>query len=221
MGSINDLHFIKKYRHLIKGPILEVENKDYGNTQQLRSLFPSFKYIGVDLEKGKGVNLVLDLTKRFDFINKKLGKIKFKTIICLSVLEHCKNPFLLANNCTKLLTPKGHLFINAPFSWRIHAYPDDYWRFTPSGIKLLFSKLDFYQHKGYVTSVNGNKISLNDDLFRAELTILKGLKRKKYGLLTGFFIYFCRKAKILPSVFSHPYLYPPVMINMVGKKYKK
>jgi len=219
MGSISDLYFIKKNQLLIKGPILEVGSKDYGNTQPLRPLFPNFEYLGIDQDKGEGVDLIIDLTKKFPVVNKKLKRKRFKTIICLSVLEHCKNPFALANNCTKLLAPKGRLFINVPFSWRIHAYPDDYWRFTPSGIKTLFPKLNF---SGYATINNGTKkISLNNNLFKTELTIMKGLKTKQFGLPTGIFIYLCRKLKILPSVFSYPYLFPPVTLNMIGVKYKK
>jgi hypothetical protein len=221
MGHINDIAFVSKYGKIIKGPILEIGSKDYGSTQDFRSLFPNLTYVGVDQEEGKGVDAVIDMTDNFSQIDKKLKRVRFKTIICLSVFEHCKNPFKLAANLCKLLDRRGVVFISVPFSWRIHGYPDDYWRFTPSGIKALFSELNFDKYLGDVTTNTSSKrLALQNNFFRAELVIMTGLKQKRYGILTGIFIYLCRIFKILPMIFSHPYVYPPVQINMVGYKDK-
>ncbi len=39
MGDINQRLYIEKYAGLLKGPYLEVGSKDYGNTENLRSIF--------------------------------------------------------------------------------------------------------------------------------------------------------------------------------------
>jgi hypothetical protein len=219
MGDTNQLNFIKRNTKIISGPILEVGSKDYGNTPNFRLLFPDYDYLGVDMEKGTGVDTVLDLTSNFSAINKKLKGKKFKTIICFSVLEHCKNPFKMCDNLSRLLDKGGIIFISVPFSWRIHAYPSDYWRFTPEGIRILFPELCFDIKDGIISTSNLDEIAPIDDyMFRAELDISSGLKMKRYNYFTGIFIGLCRKFRILPSVFSYPYLSPPVMINLIGRK---
>ncbi len=45
------------------------------------------------MEEGKGVALIVDLTNDLNLVIKNLGRKKFKTIICISVLEHCKRSF--------------------------------------------------------------------------------------------------------------------------------
>jgi len=35
------------------------------------------------------------------------------------------------------------LFISVPFVWRVHAYPNDYWRMTTEGVRSLFSLVEW------------------------------------------------------------------------------
>lgn len=219
MGDLNQLNFIKNNKKIIKSPILEVGSKDYGNTPDIRSIFLKHDYVGIDMEDGKGVDLVLDLTRNNSYIQNKLGNKKFKTVICFSVLEHCQYPFKMAENITKLLDKNGILFISVPFSWRIHGYPSDYWRFTPDGIRALFPNFDFEKYQGNLSSnIRGEVRPIDNYMLRAELDINKGLQLKRYGHLTAFFIRFCRFFKIFTAAFGYPYVFPPVMINMIGVK---
>lgn len=219
MGDINQLNFVKKNAKIVSGPILEIGSKDFGNTPDFRSVFPDREYIGLDMEEGKGVDIVIDLTDQFDLINEKLSGKKFKTIICFSVLEHCKNPFKMGANIEQLLDKDGILFVSVPFSWRIHGYPSDYWRFTPDGIRALFPELDFDTYSGNISTNKIGEIKpINDYMLRAELDISKGLKLKRYGYFMALFIYLCRKIRFFPAVFSYPYVLPPVMVNMIGRK---
>jgi hypothetical protein len=101
------------------------------------------KYIGVDVEAGPGVDVVLDLTARLEEIDRQLGGMQFGAIFCLSVPEHCRQPFLMAENLTCLLRPGGKLCLSVPFAWEFHGYPSDYWRFTSEGVRILFDDLIF------------------------------------------------------------------------------
>ena len=65
MGDINQLDYIQTYREEFQSPILEVGLHDYGATQNLRSLFGNEDYVGIDMNGGAGVDLVLDLTQSF------------------------------------------------------------------------------------------------------------------------------------------------------------
>lgn len=219
MGDINQYNFVQQHVSIVRAPILEVGSKNYGNTPDFRSLFPGQEYLGADREEGRGVDVVLDLTCDFRSVSSKLHDRRFNTVICFSVLEHCNHPFQMCANIATLLNPSGIVLISVPFSWRIHGYPADYWRFTPDGVRVLFPGFDFDAHPGHLsTSVVGDTGAINNFMMRAELDITKGLKRKLYGRLTACFIELFRKWGFMPQIFRHPYLFPPVLINMIGVK---
>ncbi len=166
MGDLNQLHFIQQHAASLVGPYLEVGSLDYGSTQNLRSIFADGgNYVGVDLHEGLGVDVVLDLTGEFQGIYAKLGALRFGTIFCLSVLEHCEQPFRMADNLTRLLKPGGALCVSVPFAWKYHAYPNDYWRFTQEGVRKLFPVLRFdLQQAVAATSRAGQFQPLDDDV---------------------------------------------------------
>jgi SAM-dependent methyltransferase len=61
---------------------------------------------------------------------------------CSAVLEHVKNPFVVAAEITRVLRPGGLAFIQVPFLENVHSWPDDYFRYTPNGIRQLFPDLE-------------------------------------------------------------------------------
>ena len=67
---------------------------------------------------------------------------KFDMGICMDLLEHTSNPFVVAKNIKDSLKRGAYLFVTVPFVWELHYYPKDYWRFTPSGLEELFSDMD-------------------------------------------------------------------------------
>ena len=117
-------------RTLIVGSYV-VENK-----ADRRKLYPDA--IGIDMREGPGVDRAIDLEEP---LPRDLGQ--FAHIDCMSVLEHSRRPWLMAQNIERLLEPGGSLYITAPFVWRVHAYPDDYFRFTVNGVKSLFTEIEW------------------------------------------------------------------------------
>lgn len=93
--------------------------------------------IGVDMQAGPGVDVVADLEQP----QPQLGR--FEHIDCLSVLEHCRRPWVLAANLEAMLLTGGTLYVTVPFVWRVHGYPSDYWRFTMDGVRALFTRIDW------------------------------------------------------------------------------
>ena len=124
------------------GPTLIVGSQIYVHKQDRRKLHA--EAVGVDMIAGPGVDVVADLEME------TIGM--FAHIECMSVLEHCRRPWLMAANLERMLEPGGTIYVTAPFVWRVHGYPDDYWRFTINGIKSLFTRIDWkaesYAHKG-------------------------------------------------------------------------
>lgn len=219
MGDLNQFNFVRANIDKFREPYLEIGTR-YGLTQKMRDLFPNSEYIGLDMEDGPGVDIVLDLTKDFLSVDKILGGKRFNTIFCLSVLEHCGNPFLMAENITRLLNPRGVVYVSAPFSWKFHAYPCDYWRFTPEGIKRLFPELAFdSQTDNMSTSEIGDTRSIDDTLCSIRFSVSNSLDQKKYAMaVSTAIIKLLRRFGFAPWLLKYRYLLPPVMINMVGMK---
>lgn len=94
--------------------------------------------VGVDMRHGPGVDTVMNFEEE-----ECLSLGTFDHIECLSVMEHSKRPWLMAANIEKALKPSGTLHVEVPFNWWQHNYPDDYFRVTTSGLKVLFSEIDW------------------------------------------------------------------------------
>lgn len=63
-----------------------------------------------------------------------------RALLCISVLEHVEDPFLVMREMHRVLEPEGILFLYVPFLFYYHAHDGyylDYWRFTADGIRVL------------------------------------------------------------------------------------
>ena len=219
MGDKNQLWYVQNHIEEFDGPYLEIGSKNYGSTQNVRSLFPSKEtYIGIDMSEGDGVDLILDLTDNFNEIDKQLNSERFGTIFCFSVMEHCEQPFKMAENLTRLLKTNGKLCISVPFSWKFHGYPSDYWRFTHEGIKKLFPKLYFDLKKGLVSTARFKDFyPLDEDLGKISFSCknywvkghyLRGVTVKALRLIS--------KLGLFKWIAGYRYVMPPTLITMIG-----
>ena len=132
----------KKIKVLEIGSLI-VEGQEH---LSVRKLFPEAEYIGVDMQKGNGV----DVVKKFnDFYTECDGEKhdgicyrydhenEYDLILCLEMLEHAENPFELMELAKDCLKGNGVLLVTSVFNFKIHEYPNDYWRFTPECFKML------------------------------------------------------------------------------------
>jgi len=159
MGDANQIIYLEHYlSNDVTGAVLEVGSKDYGNTSSFRNIYHANEYVGLDMENGKGVDIIQDLTTDIG----ELQEEYFDLIICCSVLEHVKKPWVMAENLQRLLKPGGVLYISVPWVWRYHAYPDDYFRFSWRGIIELFPGLEC-DHACYSTNVQGEIVEISGD----------------------------------------------------------
>jgi len=161
MGDANQRLFLERHLSRVDGPVIEIGSKDYGSTASFRDLYRGAEYVGADLEAGKGVDVVVDLTEGLG----GLGEGRFALAICCSVLEHTPRPWVMAENIIRLLRPGGMLYLSVPWVWRYHAYPDDYFRFSPRAVQSLFPGLE-WQQAAYSTSMAGELIPLDLRDFR-------------------------------------------------------
>jgi SAM-dependent methyltransferase len=64
----------------------------------------------------------------------------FDTVLNVQVLEHCPEPQTLLHEMARVLRPDGRLILSAPFSFRLHEQPHDYFRYTPHGLRSMCEK---------------------------------------------------------------------------------
>ena len=99
----------------------------------LRPLFPSKEYIGADMRKGPGVDIILNLH------DIALSSETVGTVLIMDTLEHVEFPRKAIHEVHRILKPHGILIISSVMNFPIHDYPYDYWRFTPEGFKSLLN----------------------------------------------------------------------------------
>jgi SAM-dependent methyltransferase len=154
MGDFNQYLWIQNNAALGEKSILEIGSKFYNKETSMnyRDLFPNAEYIGSDMEEGENVDIRMDITSDFNIIDEIVGKRRFDTIICCSVLEHIDDIFKASQNISRLMNSNGIIFLSVPFVWEQHGYPSDYWRFTPEALKFLFSDFDFNISRSTISS---------------------------------------------------------------------
>ena len=123
-------------QHLpIQGPVLEIGSQRIANQDNdFRASFPADTYIGVDMAGGRGVDCIMN-GEQLAF-----PACMFGCVICCEVLEHTKNPFQILAEVWRVLRPNGYFLFSTQFYAELHAYPDDYWRFTPSCYRQVLLK---------------------------------------------------------------------------------
>jgi SAM-dependent methyltransferase len=87
----------------------------------------------------------------------------FETVLCVQVLEHTPHPERLVAEMARVLTPGGLLILMAPFSFRLHEQPHDYFRYTPHGLRVLCDRAGLtvldVQPQGSLWSLIGHKLN--------------------------------------------------------------
>lgn len=137
--SINEFkNFLDNYALGPKNEDIDVA--DYGGNEELGST--SIKQI-LSLY---GINkyTILDFSTGFDLRNPIPGK-KFDFGICMDLLEHVSNPFIVSKNIKDNLNKGALLYVTVPWVWPVHGDPEkyfDYWRFAPDGLKELFNDME-------------------------------------------------------------------------------
>lgn len=118
-----------------RGPtkVLDVGSYDVNGTLRPLAEKRKWAYVGVDIQPGPNVSVVMDSPHEIPFDDKS-----FDVVMTCSTLEHVEHPWLLVPEMARLLRGGGLLVIHTHANWPFHPYPKDYWRFMPHGIELLF-----------------------------------------------------------------------------------
>jgi SAM-dependent methyltransferase len=102
----------------------------------VRDYFSGKRFVGCDLRPGPGVEEMQDL-HALSLPNDSIG-----TAVLFDTIEHVRDPWTAMRELHRCLKPGGMVFMTSVWYFPIHAYPDDYFRFTASGFLTLFEPFD-------------------------------------------------------------------------------
>ena len=151
VGDQLDIHLVLQRSAVITaaayatGELLDV---GCGNKPWLDVFRPRVsKYTGIEHESvfsettastsGSGENAP-DLYYRGDAL--PFADASFDTVASFQVLEHTADPFVLVRDMARVLRPGGRLILSAPFSYRVHEAPHDFFRYTAHGLQSLVER---------------------------------------------------------------------------------
>jgi SAM-dependent methyltransferase len=120
------------------GPMLELGSYVVAGQEHigdLRGLFPGRSYMGIDMRPGPGVDSVEDVE------NLPRADATAGSVLALNLFEHVQRFWRGFDELQRVLRPDGLLVVSCPFHLHIHAFPNDYWRFTPEAFRLLLEGL--------------------------------------------------------------------------------
>jgi len=124
-----------------KRQVLEVGSKYVnGSVRPLIERFCSPKeYVGVDIEHGKFVDLILPAEKLVEYF----GSESFDVVIATELLEHVRNWRLVVDNLKDVLKRGGYIYITTrSYGFPFHAYPHDFWRYEVKDMQRIFSDFE-------------------------------------------------------------------------------
>jgi SAM-dependent methyltransferase len=118
--------------------ILEVGSRNVnGSVREFIELMKPKEYIGIDMLPGRGVDVV-GLAENLTTI---FGKDRFDIVISTEMLEHCKEWKKSLIEIFFVCKPGGLILLTARApGFKVHAYPNDYWRFTSEDMEKIFGE---------------------------------------------------------------------------------
>jgi hypothetical protein len=150
-------HFIERHADKLGDDVLEVGSRltNPDTWWIINRDLAKGQWTGIDMQPGHGVDQVVDIhSPPADWTG------RFSGVLCSEVLEHVARPWLALPKLREVMQPGGWIVVTTLTSFPIHGFPDDYYRYTPSGLKLLLEDAGF---KNVVTENAGHiEIKLND-----------------------------------------------------------
>ncbi|HID97291.1 MAG TPA: methyltransferase domain-containing protein [Thermodesulfobacteriaceae bacterium] len=128
--------FVEKYL-LDKGDtaliIVDIGAQDIGGSYRRFFHREKWQYIGVDLEQGANIDLVLNDPYNWTEIKTESVDV----VVSGQTFEHIEYFWLTMKEVARILKPGGMCCIIAPSGGPEHRYPVDCWRFYPDGFRAL------------------------------------------------------------------------------------
>jgi len=133
--------------------ILDIGSMNVNGTYRDILNDPCWSYVGVDMEAGNGVDIVLKTPYQW----REVKSNSIDVLISGQAFEHIEFFWVTMLEVFRVLKPGGICCILAPAGGYEHRYPVDCWRFYPDGFSAMarFAQLDVlksetqWEPKGY------------------------------------------------------------------------
>ena len=112
--------------------VVDIGSYDVNGTYRPLFAHEGWRYIGVDLEQGPGVDVVLTSPYRLPMKSDSVD-----IVVSGQAFEHVEFFWLSFSEMLRVLRPGGMIFLIAPSRGPEHRYPQDCWRFYPDGYRAL------------------------------------------------------------------------------------
>lgn len=118
------------------------------------------RYYGIDIIQAKDFGYDNPDITSFDGKNIPFGDNMFDAVICTEVLEHVQEYQYLIDEMHRTSKKNADLIVTIPWSARYHYIPYDYFRYTPSSLRTMFSKFSdiIIKPRGTDIAVIGSKM---------------------------------------------------------------
>jgi SAM-dependent methyltransferase len=192
--------------------VLDLGSATGGNTLHISSLghyVTSVEYsdIGVKIQKHKGIPVVQADARKLPFSDKS-----FDVVVCLDVLEHIEEDYLVASEISRVLVNEGHFLISVPEDPKLWSAHD-----------VAVNHLRRYTKKALISVIQQAKLSpeniwSNLYLLRPSILLIRKFSKGSdlyaiNSLLNRIFYFICNLELILPM-----YRGKGVTLWMHGKK---
>ncbi|MBL8635842.1 MAG: methyltransferase domain-containing protein [Myxococcales bacterium] len=153
-----------RFLRFLGAPLPEAELNVVVTRNPLLSILPNLRFLdpGFTAETtGSGLDIKGDLLVEAD-----VARIegRFDVVVSFDTLEHVSDPFTFCRNFVRLAKPGAFLYLATVFSWVYHPSPEDYFRFSPTGLARCFEGAD--------------AVLLESDWVEKEISVFACLRRK-------------------------------------------
>jgi SAM-dependent methyltransferase len=152
------------YADLATASILEIGSHSINGSLR-DSALPTTNYVGLDLEEGEGVDIVVEPGIM------SVDDDAFDLVIASSVFEHDPAFWMTFLEMCRKTKEGGYIYINAPSNGTVHRFPQDNWRFYPdSGAALVKWAVSQGQHVSLVESFIADR---EDDIWNDFVAVFR------------------------------------------------
>lgn len=130
--------------------VLDVGGQDVnGSLRTPLEKLVGLEYISIDIEAGKGVDIVMKPGDNLPFEDET-----FDLIVSTSCFEHDPCFWLTFREICRVTKKNGYIYVNAPSNGPHHGYPGDNWRFySDAGQALAYWSGKVFDGKSYPVTV--------------------------------------------------------------------
>ncbi len=123
------------------GDVLDVGS----GAQPYRPLLPAdARYRAIDdAAAGKDFGYAMPDTEYFEGDRWPVLDGSADVVLTTETLEHVLEPAVFLAEARRVLRDGGRIILTVPFSARWHYVPHDYWRYTPSSLRILLERAGF------------------------------------------------------------------------------